>query len=381
MASLLQQLDERSSQIRFEVIDFSAGELIRLYEDKEINIQPDFQRMFRWSQAQQSRLIESMLLGLPVPQIVLFQRQDGVLELIDGLQRVSSLIRFITGKTPGPKVEEDRDAVKLTGCDILHSLNGQDFASLEGVVQLELKRKTFRAIVIKRTNDPNLRYEMFKRLNSGGSPAEAHEIRNASLRIVGEEGERFLAFLQKCAGHEGFKEVTDVLSDQAKQRLGRDELVLRFFALKSSIHTYKGNISDWLDDFSEAVVKKEIKFDYSVEEKAFERVFTALADKFGVEAFVKHKGNRALGGLAPAYYDAVTMGLLPLIDRLGATSAERARKILNEAVGHENEDFRENVGPGANAVPRLHRRIEEVRKTFDQKLSTKTANGSVRRRH
>jgi uncharacterized protein with ParB-like and HNH nuclease domain len=273
MASLLQQLDERSSQIRFEVIDFSTAELIRLHENSEIHIQPAFQRMFRWSQAQQSRLIESMLLGLPVPQIVLFQRQDGVLELIDGLQRVSSLIRFMTGKTPGPNDDEGGVAVKLTGCDILVSLNGQDFATLEPVVQLELKRKTLRAIVIRRTNDPNLRYEMFKRLNSGGSPAEAHEIRNASLRIVGEPGEKFLAFLQKCAEHEGFQEVTDILSDQAKQRLGREELVLRFFALKLSIDTYKGNISDWLDGYSEAVVKNQISFDYPAQEKHFFNVF------------------------------------------------------------------------------------------------------------
>jgi hypothetical protein len=220
---------------------------------------------------------------------------------------------------------------------------------------------------------------MFKRLNSGGSPAEAHEIRNASLRIVGEAGERFLAFLEQCAGHSGFQEVTDVLSDQAKQRLGREELVLRFLALKLSIRTYKGSISDWLDDFSEAVVKKKTDFNYSVEEKAFDRVFTVLAEKFGAEAFVKHKNERALGGLAPAYFDAVTMGLWPLIDRLETATPDVARKILNEAVGHENEDFRENVGPGANAVPRLHKRIAEVRRVFDEKLPSKSANGSVRR--
>lgn len=378
MASLLKELDERSSQIRFEVIDFSAGELIRLHENKEINIQPAFQRMFRWSQVQQSRLIESMLLGLPVPQIVLFQRQDGVLELIDGLQRVSSLIRFITGKRPGPPTAEDDATTKLAGCDILLSLNGRDFPSLDGVLQLELKRKTLRAIVIRRTNDPNLRYEMFKRLNSGGSPAEAHEIRNASLRIVGEAGERFLAFLQRCAGQKGFQEVTDILSDQAKQRLGREELVLRFLALKLSIDTYKGSISDWLDEFSEAVVKGKISFDYAAEEKEFDRVFTVFAQKFGAEAFVKHKSNRALGGLAPAYYDAVTIGLLPLIDRLEKVSSTNAKSILNQAVGHENDDFRDNVGPGANAVPRLHRRIAEVRRVFDQKLLSKGANVPVR---
>ena len=107
MATILSELDKRSSQIRFDALDFSAGELIRLHQEREINIQPEFQRMFRWTHAQQSRLIESMLLGLPVPQIVLFEREDGVLELIDGLQRVSSIIRFITGRSPAQSDEAD----------------------------------------------------------------------------------------------------------------------------------------------------------------------------------------------------------------------------------------------------------------------------------
>jgi hypothetical protein len=143
MSNLLQQVDERSSQIRFEQIDFSAGELIRLHEIQEIKIQPAFQRMFRWTQTQQSRFIESMLLGLPVPQIVLFQKEDGVLELIDGLQRVSSIIRFITSRTPQEAREEQEQATNLLGCDLLPALNGETFATLDPVLQLELKRKAF----------------------------------------------------------------------------------------------------------------------------------------------------------------------------------------------------------------------------------------------
>jgi hypothetical protein len=368
MPDLLSELDQRSSQIRFEVIDFSTGELIRLHQDKEILIQPAFQRMFRWTQAQQSRLIESMLLGLPIPQIVLFQREDGVLELIDGLQRVSSIIRFMTGKTPHEAKDDQEQTTKLTGCDILPSLNGKTFGDLDSVLQLELKRKTLRAIVIRRTNDPNLRYEMFKRLNAGGSPAESHEVRNASLRIVGPAGEQFLKFLDACSRHHSFEDLTDTLSEQAKRRLGRQELALRFFALKNSQETYKGNISDWLDEYSEAVAKNEVGFDYKTEATIFDRVFSVLAEKLGSEAFVKHKNNRALGGLAPAYFDAVTMGVLPLVDRLAAVTPEEAKAILNQAVGHENEDFRENVGPGANAVPRLHKRIAEVNRVFAEKL-------------
>ena len=367
MPDLLSELDDRSSQIRFELIDFSAGELIRLHTDGEISIQPAFQRMFRWSQAQQSRLIESMLLGLPVPQIVLFQREDGVLELIDGLQRVSSLIRYITGKSP--KAAEDQDDVTaLTDCDLLPPLNGKTYSKLTPVLQLELKRKTLRAVVIKRTNDPNLRYEMFKRLNAGGSPAEAHEIRNASLRIVGKKGEKFLSFLQECSQNPGYLDITETLSDQGKRRLGRQELVLRFFALKNSIDTYKGSISDWLDDYSERIVKGETSFDYRTETALFTEFMATLAEKFGSEAFVKHKGGRALGGLAPAYFDAVSAGLVGLYKRLAKVTPTRAKRILNVAIGHENDDFRENVGPGANGVPRLRKRIQTVRDTFDKQL-------------
>jgi Protein of unknown function DUF262 len=368
MPNLLNELDRRSSEIRFEVIDFSAGELIRLHQDKEINIQPAFQRMFRWSPEQQSRLIESMLLGLPIPQIVLFQREDGVLELIDGLQRVSSIIRFITGKTPHEAEEDQEQSAALVGCDILPSLNGERFLDLEPVLQLELKRRTLRAIVIRRTNDPNLRYEMFKRLNAGGSPAEAHEVRNASLRIVGPAGEAFLRFLDECSKRPFFEELTDTLSEQAKHRLGSQELVLRFFALKNSMGTYRGSISDWLDDYSEAVAKGTVNFDYGVERPLFDDFFALLERKLGAQAFVKHKNGRALGGLAPAYFDAVTMGVLPLADRLANVPPERAKEILNLAVGHENDDFRENVGPGANAAPRLRGRIEEVRRVFAERL-------------
>jgi Protein of unknown function DUF262 len=368
MPTLIGELDKQSSQIRFEVIDFSAGELIRLHDEKEILIQPAFQRMFRWSQAQQSRLIESMLLGLPIPQIVLFQREDGVLELIDGLQRVSSIIRFITGKTPHEAREEQEQTTELSGCDLLPSLNGKLFSDFEPVLQLELKRKTLRAVVIRRTNDPNLRYEMFKRLNAGGSPAEPHEVRNASLRIIGAPGEKFLKFLDECSKYPAFEDLTETLSEQSERRLGRQELVLRFFALKNSIETYKGNISDWLDNYSEAVPKGHATFDYAKERPLFDKFFTILADKLGSEAFLKHKNTRALGGLAPAYFDAVTMGTFPLMDRLAAATQEDAKATLNKAVGHENDDFRKNVGPGANAVPRLHHRIAEVRRVFDKNL-------------
>jgi hypothetical protein len=185
---------------------------------------------------------------------------------------------------------------------------------------------------------------------------------------VGQAGENFLALLQRCSDFPPFQDATDSLSDQSKDRLGRQELVLRFLALKLSIDTYKGSISDWLDKYSEAVVKNQVAFDFQSEEGQFQYAFAVFAEKFGAEAFVKHKNSRTLGGLAPAYFDAVTMGLLPLLPRLASTSPERAKEVLNLAVGHENAAFKENVGPGANAVPRLKKRIAEVYRVFDLEL-------------
>jgi uncharacterized protein with ParB-like and HNH nuclease domain len=95
MNDLLKQIEKSSGDIRTEAVDFTFGEIVNLHRDKEIIIQPDYQRLFRWSSEQRSRLIESILLELPVPQIFFIENNDGVLELIDGLQRISSVIQFL----------------------------------------------------------------------------------------------------------------------------------------------------------------------------------------------------------------------------------------------------------------------------------------------
>jgi uncharacterized protein with ParB-like and HNH nuclease domain len=93
--SLEQAIDTKIGEVRFDALDLSFGEIASLHNQKEIVIDPDYQRLFRWSEDQRSRLVESVLLGLPLPQIFLIENQTGVLELIDGLQRVSSMLQFL----------------------------------------------------------------------------------------------------------------------------------------------------------------------------------------------------------------------------------------------------------------------------------------------
>jgi hypothetical protein len=99
-------------ELRTDAVDFSFGEIVNLHSDKEIIISPEYQRLFRWTDEQKSRLIESILIQLPIPPIFLIENDNGIPELIDGLQRVSSVIQFIE------PAAIDREALRLIGCDI-----------------------------------------------------------------------------------------------------------------------------------------------------------------------------------------------------------------------------------------------------------------------
>ncbi|WP_254845893.1 DUF262 domain-containing protein, partial [Xanthomonas axonopodis] len=108
-------------EIRTTAVDFSFGELLNLHNTKEIIIRPEYQRLFRWTIEQRSRLIESIVLGLPIPPIFLIEGQSGILELIDGLQRTSSVLQFLDhGAINEPEL-------RLAGCDIVNELNSKVF--------------------------------------------------------------------------------------------------------------------------------------------------------------------------------------------------------------------------------------------------------------
>lgn len=365
MEDLIKAIDSKAGDVRFEALDFTVGEVINLHSSQELLIQPEFQRLFRWSIEQRSRLIESILLGLPIPQIVLFQNEDGVLELIDGLQRLSSLIHFIDYKLlTNREPEENQRPLMLHGCEIAKELDGRNYESFPKVLQLELKRKPIRAVIIRRTNLGNLRYEMFKRLNSGGSPAEYQEIRNAQVRILGAPGVEFLDFLSECSKFPDFEETTSTLSDTSKERGGLQELVLRFFACKNYIDKYRGSVAEWLDDYIEQIlIHKTVNFNFIDEKKAFETLFTALNNKLGNGAFVKYRDGRAIGGLAPAYFEAVTIGVYKSIDYFNEFNKTEAVRILAKVV--ESTDFREVTEPGGNTLRKLRSRIQVIQEAYE----------------
>jgi len=344
-----------SRQLRTDAVDFSFGELVNLHNAKEIVIAPEYQRLFRWSDEQKSRLIESILVELPIPPIFLIEGEDGVLELIDGLQRVSSVIQFISPK------DIEKEPLRLIGCELISQLNGKLFDELSLTDRLRIKRTAIRAVVIRKQGEELIKYELFKRLNTGGSLLSAQEIRNCSSRmIVG--GEIFYKTLTDLANNADFKVAIDRLPDVMAAQKGDEELVLRFFAVKNYIHGYKGNVEEWLDAYMEEVIFARIPFDTGVEIDIFSNVFAFIAKNFGSDAFARNKNGEGTGRLAPAYFEAAVGGVLRVLPKADELSQAELKDRLYGV--YTSDAFREVTGPGANTVPKLNGRIDLVAKAL-----------------
>jgi hypothetical protein len=350
--SLEQAIDDKIGEVRFDALDLSFGEIASLHSQKELVIDPDYQRLFRWSEDQRSRLVESVLLGLPLPQIFLIENQSGVLELIDGLQRVNSMLQFLDHTLVG------LDPLVLDGCDIIPALNGNKFDDLDLSLRLRLKRSPIRAVIIKKQSKGFLKYEMFKRLNTGGSILSSQEIRNCSLRML-EGGADFYGYMQSLAGDDAFKASTATLSDTDREQKGDEELVVRYFALKNGRPIFRGSVRDWLDKYLESILLDGAHFDRKGETEQFTTVFKFIAETFGTSAFVKYRDGKPIGALAPAYFEAVSMGIFENIANL--ENLDKSRVFKNVVAALESDDFRAQTGPGANSRPKLARRIEIVK--------------------
>ena len=209
----------------------SIGELTNLYRDGELNVRPEFQRFFRWSEIQKSRLIESLLLGIPVPSIFVAQTDTGIWELVDGLQRMSTILEL-------QGILRNRDGVLLPtlvlrGTKYLPALEGRQWEhpdpahALTQAHRLDIKRSKLDIKIIKRESSPEAKYDLFQRLNSYGMSFTAQEMRSALILSVSPD---YFAWLEGLASIPEFVEATS-LSERLLSEKYDLELVLRWLIL------------------------------------------------------------------------------------------------------------------------------------------------------
>lgn len=242
--NLIENIDSQIIKIRTKSLDVSFNELYDMYQNNELTISPDYQRLFRWEEEKQSRFVESLILEMPVPPIFVIETEDGVYELIDGLQRISSYLHF-RGERLG---ETNDDFLVLHGCDIVEDLNGITFDLLPKALQIKIKRSFVRMEVIKKESETSLKYHMFKRLNTGGELLSAQEIRNCTIRLLGSKG---IDFLEECSKNTDFISVINRVAIEKRKTKYDQELILRFFAIKNDIDNYKYPVTEYLTRYLE----------------------------------------------------------------------------------------------------------------------------------
>jgi hypothetical protein len=348
--ALEDEIAARVGEVRTDSFDLSFGEIANLHVSKELIIQPEYQRLFRWSLQQKSHLIESILLELPVPQIFVIENPDGVLELIDGLQRVSTILQFMEPQSIG------LEPLTLDGCSLVTGLNGLTFPQLPLSLRLRLKRSPIRAVVIRKQSQGFLRYEMFKRLNTGGANLEPQEIRNCSSRMLGERGTVFYNMLVDLSQQPDFAACADYLPQPDKDKKAAEELVLRYFAAKNFIEGFKGSVRDWLDTYMEGVLLEKLPFDFKAEAENFTSLMAFTRQKLGDTAFLRYRGAQPTGSLPPAYFEAIAIGVHRTFPEIKNKDAESMRERITDLV--QTEAFRAVTGPGANSKEKLHARIQ-----------------------
>ena len=211
-------IDENENRkIIWQAKDFSIREFSSMLQDGDLELQPQYQRKYVASPKIASKLIESILMDVPIPVIYLAEENDGSYSVIDGQQRLTSFISFINGKYP------DGDLFKLTGLKVLKELNRKQFSDIDKEFQNKIRKTTLHTIIIKKESNDDVKFEIFERLNTGSIKLNEDEIRNTVYRG------KYINLLSELEENETFHEL--VKKDNFKNRMIYRGMILRFFAL------------------------------------------------------------------------------------------------------------------------------------------------------
>lgn len=342
-------IEDGRNNLKTDRLDMSYGEIMNMYEKGELIISPQFQRLFRWDNYQRTRFIESILLGIPTPPIFVAEDNDGNWELVDGLQRISTVVSFfglLKNDTKNNNWTMEQGA-------LVPELEDYRSETLSPIFLKNIKRTYCRVEIIKWDSEYDMRYELFNRLNTGGSPLTDQEIRNCIFRGTTE---RFNNMLEELSTNDKFRKLI-ALSVQKLKELYDQELVLRFIALYNSelesIDTK--NISEFMTSYMKNAVEDE-KFDYENCSKVFMNTMEILSK---LEGGIFKFGNNQF---STSLYDAITVSIAHNIEKYKEYSREDLESIISKL--KTDQEFRKYVGAASSSKTRVVKRMERAFKIF-----------------
>lgn len=359
--SLIEDVEKHRNDIVTDTYTTTWRELIGQYKDGDLIIDPEYQRLFRWDRDQQTQYVESILLNIPSPPVFLAKNTDGKSEVIDGLQRLSTLLKFFAkdvfaenSKESSNDDEDERNDIQvpatLSAGPIVPSLEGFTAATLPETLLRTLRYARISIILLEKESSIRARYEVFKRLNKLGSPLSDQEIRNCTARLFGKD---FPNALRALAAKQVIRNALSP-AVEAERRMFVEEMLLRLLAFNYSKANLRHEISEYLDEFM--VYASEGKFNLTDEvQQRIERAFT-LVD----QTYPDGKAFRfERGGFSTNLFDVVAIGVYENVQSL---TSEEFRKRHQALIG--SEELGALVGAGSNTRKKLAGRLLLGKKWF-----------------
>jgi uncharacterized protein with ParB-like and HNH nuclease domain len=336
---LSEQLDAQRKKVDSDNFDVTVRELVRMVSEQELKRAPEYQRQFRWDEARESKLVESIFLGLPVPTIFVAADRDGTWELVDGLQRVSTLVHYIADPPDSVASVGKSEPLILSDLEKLSEFNGKRFSELPTALQLSFQKRPLRLTALSDKSDLDVRFDMFERLNTGGIELTPQEIRACIFR-----GD-FNDFLKSLACNPNFDALLKL--QQSNENDGtREELVLKFFAYLENRTSFGGRVKDFLNSYMKNL---PADYDFASRRELFDLTVKKLRDTIGGPVL-----RRTANWTPINLMEAVLVGAAELI-RGGHLQFSPSGDWLND------ERLTQTSSKGTNTRNYLNGRIERAR--------------------
>ncbi len=338
--------EERPRRVITQPYDFSVQDLVNKIESKDIDLTPDYQRNYVWggdddNENKRSRLIESLLLNIPIPVIYFAEQKTLIYEVIDGQQRLRTFDDFLN------------DKFELRDLDIRSDVNGKKYSQLKSRDKNEIRKRSIRAIVILNDSDEEVKYEVFERLNLGSIQLTPQEIRNNTFRGS------FNDLLKELSNNSDFKSMMKFRLGTDQNNMAREELILRFFAYHENEFKKVTNLSYFLTKYMKN--NQNIDQEKITELKnLFNNTIEKIKEYLGERAFVIFKASTKKWNtiLNRSLFDAemLAFSLVPR-EQIEVTPSEFLLKL--KSLMTSDNAFQENLAKSRGS--RIKERVNAVK--------------------
>lgn len=331
---------KQSRIVRYDTKDYTIGYLVsefnpnkesseEVYSVNKMFVIPEYQRNSIWAPVDKSLFIESILLGLPIPFLFFCERDDGTTEIVDGVQRITTLYSFIN------------DGFILSKLQKLSLLNGFRYSDLSDAMQKKFKNRALRIIVLDGDTSLSFRQDLFSRVNRSGRKISDAEFRRGTFPG------NFTNFIEKCSKEALFTKLCP-LSDNKVARYAQFELVLRFFAFVNQYKDFKHDVAPFLDKY---LLENQSSFNEEIFHDEFERM-CEFVEQYFPNGFAKPDSRKAVPNVR---FEAISVGTALAL-------RENPDLVPDDMTWLNSDKFKQKTTTDASNNPgRLQERIEYVK--------------------